>query len=70
MQRIKDAFTASPKQVPARDVPMLPEAETTRFEMIAKALGGLSEKEKKELTKMLAPIKSTGKALPAKSKKS
>jgi len=70
MLRVKDAFSVSPKQLPASERPSLPEAEATRFEMIAKALGGLSEEEKQELTKMLAAKKSTGKALPAKSKKS
>ena len=47
----------------------LPEAEETRFEIIAKSLGGLTAKEKQKLTKMLAAKKSTGKALPAKRKK-
>jgi hypothetical protein len=47
----------------------LPEAEETRFEMIAKALGGLSEEEKQELTRMLAPKPSNSKARKALSKK-
>jgi len=69
MLRVKDAFSVSPKQLPASEVPLLPEAEATRFEMIAKALGGLSEKEKQELTKMLRPKtgnNSKRKALPKK----
>jgi integrase len=47
----------------------LPEAKESRVETIAKALGGLSAEEKKELNRMLAAKKSTGKALPAKRKK-
>jgi integrase len=47
----------------------LPEAKEMRLETIAKAVGGLSEEERQELTRMLAAKKSTGKALPAKRKK-
>lgn len=51
------------------DPKTLPEAEATRFEMIAKALGGLSEEEKQQLAKMLTSKPSKGKARKALPKK-
>jgi len=48
----------------------LPEAKESRFDMIAKALGGLSEEEKQELTRMLTSKPSNGKARKARPKKS
>jgi hypothetical protein len=69
MLRARDAFSVSPKQIPASEALSLPEAKESRVETIAKALGGLSAEEKKELNRMLAAKKSTGKALPAKRKK-
>jgi len=59
-----------PEVLTGKPVPKtLPEAEATQFEMIAKALGGLSEEEKQELTRMLAPKPSNGKARKALPKK-
>jgi integrase len=69
MLRVKDAFSIAPKQIPAKEVALLPDAKTTRFEMVANAVGGLSEEEKQQIAKMLSANKSNSKALPTKRKK-
>jgi integrase len=69
MLRAKDAFSATPKQLPASEAPALPKAKESRVAMIAEALGGLTEEEKLELDKILTAKKIPVKALPAKRKK-
>jgi len=54
MLRVKDAFSSAAKQVEARKPASLPAGKETRFDTILKALGGLSEEEKLEFTKILA----------------